>query len=266
MRILVYGNSHVFAWREGWAALKHEVPGVEMAFFGLPERIYQRYRWKGSGLFGPRRSVTPDELDRVGRINQGRTQCEPGGADVAVGVGAVWYPERAMGFAALGDAPDAGFAGNGRMVFGPGFVGSALEEISGAAFSAWQMGAGRVRRPIVFGRPVYATTCLQSRHRLYAPWAAAVAYPEAAAWFARAHRDRLVAYAAERGVDFIAPPEAVQGDLGLTRAEFLAEGGGVVGPHNPAARGDHSHMNAAYGQACIRQLLAQLGRAEAVPD
>jgi hypothetical protein len=258
MRIMVYGNSHVMAWREAWAGMAAEVPGVEMVFFSLPEKIRQRYRFRATGLFAPRRSVTPDELERVGAMNEGQTSCAPGAADVAVCVGAAWYPERAMGFAALGDPPDAALASGGRMAFGPGVVQAALDEASAAALGEWQIGAGRARRPIVFGRPVYAVTCLQATHRLYAPWVAAAAYPEAAAWFAQAHRDRLVAHAAEKGVDFMAPPAALHGELGLTRAEFLAEGGGIVDLQNAALRGDHSHMNAAYGRACIQQLLAGL--------
>lgn len=258
MRVLVYGNSHVLAWREAWAGMAAEVPGVEMTFFSLPEKIRQRYRVRAKGIFAPRRIVTPDELARVAAMNDGQTSCQPGAADVAVFVGALWYPERAVGFAALGDPPDARGPSGERMAFGPGFVQAALDEICAAALGDWQISAGRARRPIVFGRPVYATTCLRASHRLYAPWAAAAAHPEAAAWFAQAHRDRLVAHAAAQGIDFMAPPAELHGDLGLTRAEFLAEGGGIVDPVNPVLRGDHSHMNAAYGRACIRQLLVGL--------
>lgn len=258
MQVLVYGNSHVGAWRDAWAGMAAEVPGVEMTFFSLPEKIRQRYRFRANGLFAPRRSVTPDELARVGAMNEGRTSAEPSAADVAVFVGAAWYPERAMGFAALGDPPDGRGPCGGRMAFGPGFVRAALDERFAAALGEWQIGAGRTRRPIVFGRPVYAETCLRATHRLYAPWAAAAAYPEAAAWFAQAHREGLVAHAAEKGVDFIAPPAELHGDFGLTRAEFLAQGGGVVDPQHPSLRGDHSHMNAAYGRVCIRQFLVGL--------
>lgn len=260
MRVLVFGNSHVAAWRAGWDGVAAPVAGVEMGFFSLPEKIFQRYRFRATGLFAPRRSVTADELERVKAINDGQVECDPTGFDVAVCVGAGWAPEQALAFAALGDPPDGCGGGTGRAVYGPGFLRAALQEACAQTVAGWPVALRTRRRPIVFGRPVYAETCLDSTHRLYAPWHAVAGHPEAAAWFMAAYRDCLTAEAAEKGIEFLAPPDELQGRLGLTRAEFLAEGGGVVDPEAPGVRGDHSHMNAAYGQACIRHLLAHVSR------
>jgi hypothetical protein len=257
MRVLVFGNSHVAAWQAAWEVWTVGRPPLELTFFSLPERIFQRYRFRASGLFAARRSVTAEELDRVRAINGGTVDCLPAGADMAVCVGLPWAPERAVTFAALGDAPEGGGSGGGagqRALFSAGLVQAALEEASAEVVGGWPVPPRMPGRMVVFGRPVYAETCLRSTHRLYAPWREAAVWPEAAGWFLAAYRDCLVARAAAAGIDFLPPPVALSGVGGLTRAAYLAQGGGVVDPADPGARGDHSHMNADFGRACIEHL------------
>ncbi|NBE06463.1 hypothetical protein [Paragemmobacter ruber] len=263
-RVLVYGNSHVAAWQAAWEGWTEGRPALEMAFFSLPERIFQRYRFRASGRFAARRSVTAEELDRVRAINAGQVECHPADADVAVCVGLSWAPERAMGFAALGDAPGMGPAvrDGARALFSAGFVEAAFAEACAETCAAWPLPPRMAGRTVVFGRPIYAETCLRSTHPLYAPWRDAAACPEAARAFLMRYADRLAVRAREAGVAFIAPPPDVAGAGALTRAGYLAAGGGGVNPDAPGARGDHSHMNAAYGRACIRHLLAHLAGAE----
>lgn len=268
-RVLVYGNSHVAAWQAAWEGWTEARPALDMAFFSLPERIFQRYRFRASGRFAARRSVTAEELDRVRAINAGQVECRPADADIAVCVGLSWAPERAMGFAAMGDAPGGAVggapAGGGgdRALFSAGFVEAAFAEACDAVCAEWPVPPRMAGRTVVFGRPIFAETCLRSSHPLYAPWRDAAAFPEAARRFLACYADRLAVRARQVGVDFIGPPPDVAGEGGLTRAGFLAAGGGVVHPDAPDARGDHSHMNSAYGRACIRHLLAHLEGAEA---
>ncbi|MBC2834097.1 hypothetical protein H7F16_01170 [Gemmobacter straminiformis] len=256
MRILAFGNSHVGAWREAWEGLYAEFPDIEMDFFSLPEKIHARYRLRATGLFAPRRNVTPAERERVAGIN-GRVECDLSAYDHAVWIGVAWHPERAAELAALGDPYPVGDAGAGRPAYGAGFVTAALAQAAEGVAEAWVAVPALRYRPIVFGRPVYAETCLASGHRLYAPWRGAQAHTAALQVFLDSYRAELVRAAAARGFGFLAPPADLSAPTGLTRPACLAAGGGAVDPAAPDARGDHSHMNALYGRRCIAHLLAE---------
>lgn len=253
MRILVFGNSHVAAWREAWEGLAAEFPEVEIDFFSLPEKIHARYRLRATGLFAPRRNVSQAERDRVGEIN-GRVDCDLSAYDRAVWIGVAWQPERGAELAALGDPyPVWG----DRAAYSDGFVAAALTEAAVALAEGWSPDPAARFRPIVFGRPIYAETCLASSHRLYAPWCRAQHHPQAVQAVMAAWRAELARAALARGVTFLAPPEDLSVPTGLTRAACLAAGGGAVDPAAPEARGDHSHMNPLYGRRCIAHLLAE---------
>lgn len=260
MRILAFGNSHVGAWRDAWAALSPEragLPPVEMDFFALPERIHARYRLRGNGQFTPRHGVTAAERARVQQIN-GRESCDLSGYDHAVWVGAAWMPEHALALAAAGD-PYPLDSGTGRPALGSGFLAAALHEAATDAVAGW--GAGHALppaapcAPLIYGRPVYAETCLGSLHPNYAPWRDAAPWPRASRMILAAYAAALGRAAAAQGLRFLSQPDDLLTASGATPAAFLAAGGGLVDPAAPAARGDHSHMNAAFGQRCIAHLL-----------
>lgn len=256
-RVRVFGNSHVLAWREGWAQVAAQWPDVAMTFFALPDKVHSRYLLRGSLDFAPRRTVTPEERARAVAIN-GCEAVTLAGHDLAVWVGLPWQPEAALALAQAGDPyPLAG----ARPALGPGFVAAALDEAADAVLAAWKaetIPAGPPR-PVLFGRPVYAVTCRGSGHALYAPWRDTQAHGAAAMALLAAHRDRLSARAAALGLDFAVQPFDTLDDAGATQADWLAEGGGMVDPADSAARGDHSHMNAGFGARCIAAVLGRAG-------
>lgn len=282
MRVLVFGNSHVGAWRDAWDGAGQGgagqggvgqggvgidgAEGVEMAFFAVPEKLHARYRLRGKGIFAPRHVVTEEERARARALNGGRDQVDLASYDVAVHVGVAWFPERAAELAALGDPFGVEFGdefgvgfgvGGGRAAYGAGFLDAALDEAAGAVVAGWGIDPNLKRRPFIYGRPVYAETCIASQHRLYAPWRAAAGQPVVAAAFLAMWRARLERVASAQGVRFVAPPAGLGRDWGPTRAEYLVQGGGVVVAGAADARGDHSHMNAAYGRAAIGHFLRQ---------
>lgn len=253
MRIIAFGNSHVAAWREAWEGLAAELPAIGIDFFSLPEKIHARYRLRATGLFAPRRNVSQAERDRVAEIN-GRIDCDLSAYDHAVWIGVAWQPERAAELAALGDPyPVEG----DRAAYSGGFTAAALSEAALAVAGDWSPDPAGRFNPIVFGRPIYAETCLASSHRNYAPWRAAQHHPQAVQAVMAAYRVELARAALARGVTFLAPPDDLSAPTGLTRAACLAAGGGTVDPAAPEARGDHSHMNPLYGRRCIAHLLAE---------
>ena len=221
----------------------------------MPEELHARYRLRATGLFAPRHVVTEEERARARELNGGRDQVDLAGYDLAVRVGAAWLPERAAELAALGDPFRVD---GGRMAYGSGFLEAALDEAAEAVVAGWGIDPNLKRRPVIYGRPVYAETCLASQHRLYAPWRAAAGQPAVAAAFLAMWRRRLERVAAAHGLRFLAPPDGLGCNWGPTRAEFLAQGGGVVDAAAADARGDHSHMNAAYGRAVIGHFLRQV--------
>lgn len=252
MRILGFGNSHVFAWQSAWEAMRPDMAGVEIDFFALPQGIFRRYRMRANGQFVPRRSVTAEERRRVATIN-GREACDLSAYDRAVWIGADWLPDHALALAAAGD-PHPLATGPDRPALGAGFVQAALAEAAVGAMADWVADPALPHCPLVFGRPVYAETCLASMHALYAPWRDSAPFAAAARALLEAHVQSLTQAASARGLAFVAPPFDVLSGV-ATRAEFLAEGGGVVDPAARGQRGDHSHMNARYGRACIGRLL-----------
>lgn len=256
MRILVFGNSHVAAWSGGWDAVVSErsVPAsVGMEFFALPERIHARYRLRGNGRFTPRHGVTEAERARVQQIN-GRESCDLSAYDLAVWVGAAWMPERALALAAAGD-PYPLDSGGARPALGAGFLDAALAEAAADVVAGWGDVPALPRLPVIFGRPVYAETCLGSLHANYAPWRAAAPYPQAARMVLAAYAKAVGQAASAKGLTFLSQPDDLLTAAAATPSMLLADGGGVIDPAAPAARGDHSHMNAAFGRRCILHLV-----------
>jgi hypothetical protein len=253
MRILVFGNSHVGAWKDGWDLIASEYPGYILTFFGVPEKIHARYRLRANGRFSPRPNVTEQELARVDGIN-GATDCRLTDHDLSVWVGLDWHPSVPLGMAALGDPPQPDWTGT-RPAYGPGFVDAAIDQACQSVMEDWSATKEMTLRPFAFARPPYAETCRESLHPLYAPWRASAAYPEATEWFLSVYQSRLKHMAGLRGLTVLFPPTDTLAPGCATRAEYLAIGGGVVDPADPGARGDHSHMNAAYGARCIRHLM-----------
>ena len=256
MRILVFGNSHVGAWKEGWESLSAAHPGLDMTFFGVPEKIHARYRLRANGRFSPRPNVTPEELARVEAIN-GATECRLADHDLSVWVGVDWRPSVPLALAALGDPPTSDQTGT-RPAYGPGFLATMLDHACQTVIEGWGAAKEVPLRPLLFARPPYAETCLHSLHPLYAPWRASAPFTKSAAWFLATYQSHLQNMALARGLTLLFPPAETLAEGCATRAEFLAAGGGIVDPAEPAARGDHSHMNAAYGALCIRHLLQNL--------
>ena len=37
MNLIIFGNSHVGAWREAWPTLAPDYPDINVTFFGIPE-------------------------------------------------------------------------------------------------------------------------------------------------------------------------------------------------------------------------------------
>ena len=93
MNLIIFGNSHVGAWREAWPTLAPDYPDVSVTFFGIPEMIHRRYRIQDTGEFSALK-ISDDERKRVVDIN-GFDQVQLEDYDRHLWVGMNWKPESA---------------------------------------------------------------------------------------------------------------------------------------------------------------------------
>jgi hypothetical protein len=113
-------------------------------------------------------------------------------------------------------------------------------------------------------RPATAESCLGSTHESFAPWRSLATARDGLIAAFEAFDVALAGTFAKWGLSYLAQPYSTRTETGLTARRFLAEGGGEILHGAEHKRGDHAHMNQAYGAACLPSLLTWLdsGRTE----
>lgn len=256
IRVIVFGNSHVGAWQAAWPEILSSWPNVEVTFFGVPDQIHRRYKIDSDGKFNIENASEKDR-ERVSRIN-GCDNIDLTKFDRQVSVGTSWVPEAAVKIVETGDPEMLGHRNGNRPVYSEPFLYSCLAHSVDSIFRSNEIESDGLVNPTFFARPIYAETCKASTHRWYKHWRSTDGYDVSINKMLDIYEKLIVQRFSEAGLCFLAPPKSLRASSGATAQKYLATGGGIVNPEQPARRGDHSHMNNDYGIACLNSYLKSI--------
>lgn len=252
-RIAIFGNSHVGAWRDAWPEMAIANPGIEITFFGVPEKIHTRFRVMKTGQFAAWR-ISELERARLIEIN-GRDHLQLEEYDRHLWVGTKWEPEYAVMVADSGDFDGMENETSSRPAYSIPFLNAIFELKAGDMLVNSKINFDSEILPDLYGRPIYAETCQSSHHRLYHAWRLTADRGPARVAFLNHYEEVITQYFAKKGLNFFVPPQSLRSDTGATNSEYLASGRGLASLKKPEHRGDFSHMNKAYGAACLQRYL-----------
>jgi len=253
MRVLFIGNSHLAALRTAWAAAAP--PGIEAEFFAAPHRAFLRMTLQKGNHFG----LAPDsEFLRQSKITQeanGKIAVSLAERDIVVLVGAFSAAEKPAGILAGCDVAGMRHSGAATLLSQPLFD-SICKDFAVAALpeAGWRDCGAKM---ILLPRPATCATCLASTNPAFAPWHDLARSPLGVATAFDRNDANMAEVFADHGLNYLPQPTGTRTDFGATATQFLAEGGGVV-TGQEHKRGDHAHMNPAYGAICAQKLLAAL--------
>jgi hypothetical protein len=268
-RIIVYGDSHIGAFKEGWERVRGAFPGVEVAFFGLPHPYVRRIglRPDGSLVVRPAEGGVPDETIELAERILGRTEIDAAAADMVIWAGYAW-PAQDLARLLGATAVDGVFAADR-----PGLMSAAAFDACIGALAAraappprWAARFGQ--RLVLALRANPSETCLtQRRTPAIAPWQRmAAGGSDARAAFA-ALAERVERVASGLGVRCLPQPAETLAPSGLTADAWSRGSRRIVRDRAHPSR-DFAHMNAAYGALCLTALLGGgggQGRSEGDP-
>ncbi len=258
-RILVIGNSHAGAIKLGWDARpRHD---VDVRFLVAPQRSFvqmrldERLDW----------ALSPDLAPEAHRMHSkiladlnGATRVNLGEFDEVVMVGWPSGADEAATLAngcQLDDLPDTPLRST---LLSRPVLRAFLADLAGRlrpdrAF--WNLRGPRLH---LLPRPMLAETALGSGYWTYRtvkrlhrqnvsilPWIDQLD---------DIRRDDLAGI----GITYLPQPRETRTPTGMTGAAFLRDDAGHVDPAQPRARGDHIHMNAAFGQLSLDGLWRSL--------
>jgi hypothetical protein len=259
-RILVIGNSHVGALKQGWELCADDFPGARVDFFALAGRNFTELQLDRSLRFGLPEDADPasSAYRSVQRIN-GCSSVELNQADVVVWAGYDW---RHAVLAALLDGYDVdGIRESGasslmsRAAFAAACDALAEALLPPEPWRDWP-------RPQLFllPRPVPAESCLTaaSGGPKFGHWTRALRNGASFRPALDLFFDALAARLREAGIGLVRPPERTAGATGLTDAVHT-HGSTRLRNDEPHPGNDHSHMNGEYGIACLEALFDQIG-------
>jgi hypothetical protein len=253
-RVLFIGNSHLGAIKLAW---EHAAPkGYEVEFFGAPQRAWMRMAHLPDNQYGvPASGDYKRHRDIIEQAN-GKPAVSLANRDIVIMVGAFSAAEPIAAVLAECDVPDLRETGAATLLTEPLFAKACATLATDCLpFSGWLNRSDF--KLAAMPRPAPADSVLTSTYPPYQPWHVLAANPagmsDAAALFDAA----LGAVMAANGVTYIPQPAETLTAIGLTPARFLAAGGGNK-PGEAHKRGDHAHMDTAFGAACVAQTLTWL--------
>ena len=252
--LLFIGNSHLAAVKSAWDAAPPA--GYAAEFFGAPQRAWQKMALLPGNQFG----LTPGgDYKRQREITEqanGISAISLDARNIVIMVGAFSAADPMATLLATCDIPDLRETGAPTLLSEPLFA-RACASMAAACLPepGWLN-----RHDLTLAtqpRPAPADRCMTSSHAQYQSWHALAqtpaGVPDAFALFDAALTDTMAA----KGITYLPQPPATRTAPGLTPARFLADGGGTK-PGQEQRRGDHAHMNAAYGTACVAHILTWL--------
>ena len=253
MNLIIFGNSHVGAWREAWPTLAPDYPDINVTFFGIPEMIHRRYRIQDTGVFSALK-ISDDERKRVVDIN-GFDKVQLKDYDRHLWVGMNWKPESAVMITAFGDPDTIEDASTGRPAYSTPFLKAIFELQAANILRDSKVNLDGSIRPDMHPRPIYAEECQSSLHPLYGVWRETANIGSARSAILGCYEEIVVDYFSKHGLKFVLIPKSLSSRSGATKSKYLSVGGGIASLKTPASRGDFSHMNAEYGRVCLKNYL-----------
>ena len=252
--LLFIGNSHLAAVKTAWDAAPPA--GYAAAFFGAPQRAWQKMALLPGNQFGLAQNGDYKRQRQITEQANGRATVGLDGAGIVIMVGAFSASDPVASLLATCDVPGLRETGAPTLLSEPLFA-RARASMAAACLpeQGWLDRSDLTLATLP--RPAPAENCLSSSHAQYQSWHDLARAPDglqdAFALFDAALTDTMAA----KGVTYLPQPPDTRTALGLTQAHFLAEGGGTI-PGQEQRRGDHAHMNAAYGAACVAHILTWL--------
>lgn len=262
-RIIVYGDSHIGAFKDGWEQIRADFPGVGVEFFGLPHPHVRDIKLLPDGTITVPRTEdgsTDASIDMARRLF-GRSEIDAGSADLVIWAGYRW--------------PSVELAGIlGEMAVDGVFEADRPRRMSRALFDACvgALAAGAPPRQWVrvFGkRLMFALRANPSETCLAMPPAL-----ERTPWerLAAGHGDARPAFAAlseavrqaalESGLRCLPQPAETLTPSGLTAGRWSRGSRRLVESGKRHNTEDYVHMNGAYGALCLAEVLRDVpGRA-----
>ena len=248
-RLLFIGNSHLVAVKAAWDAAAPT--GFQTEFFGAPQRAWARMSLMPGNMFG-----LEGDFRRQRQITEqanGKATVSLDNRDVIIMVGSFSAAEPLAELLADCDVPSLRETGAPTLLSEPLFA-KACQSLAAAQLPD----PGWHNRPVLMvPRPAQAETCLTSTNSGYHHWHRLAAAPHGIAQAFGIFDTTLSAQMRAQGLTYLPQPPQTRTAIGLTHAQFLAEGGGTQ-PGAEKKRGDHAHMNQVYGATVVAQLLTAL--------
>jgi hypothetical protein len=255
-QLLFIGNSHLPALKSGWEAKSRA--GYQAEFFGVPQRAYQRMTILPDNSFG----LPPGDgtQRKVIEAANGKTAVSLAvsltGRDVTILVGDFSASDQIAALLADCDVADLRETGAATLLsdqmFAQACVTFALTQLPETVWHHRQD-----TKVVMIPRPATCDTCLDTANPAYLPWHKLAKTPIGATVAFTIFDEALSRLLSELGITYLPQPTETRTASGTTAKKFLADGGGVV-PGDKNKRGDHAHMNFAYGALCATQLAALL--------
>lgn len=266
-RIVVYGDSHAGAFKDGWESIRGDHPGVELQFFALPHPYVRRIDLRADGTLAVRPAAEGDEIDAVAMAERilGRTEVDVASADMVIWAG---YPSPTLALARMlgSTAIDGVYEADRPILMSRAAFDACLGPLAAAALPPrrWTNRLGDRLVLALRANPSEACLALRRSPEL-APWqrmatGGADARPAFAALAGRTTRA-----IAESGARCLPQPGETLAPSGLT-ADAWSRGSRRIVNDREHPRNDYVHMNGVYGALCLTALLgdrAARGRPEA---
>lgn len=252
-RLLVIGNSHTGALKEGWPAVAPDFPGVKLSFFVAPQPSFRACRREGTG-FGLPADCDPHARRIVEKLN-GTDRIDLAGFDAVAWGGFPWSLPRVADILVTYDIDGLRDSDAPRRMSQAAFR-AACDDIARDSLppEPWR---NTLPPLFVITRPVPSEALLDEGHKP-TKWRRALrggrSIAPALAVFAEAVGRAL----GEIGIGYVPPPRDTIGPLGLTPARF-ARGSSRLASGHAHDEDDIGHMNGDYGALVLRDLMTRIG-------
>ncbi|PIE15006.1 MAG: hypothetical protein CSA68_08585 [Rhodobacterales bacterium] len=266
-KILIVGNSHVAAVRNGWKLIRKDSPDIRVKFFATNSTLYRQLSFDDKLCFGIHdpAQYSAHQVKFMQKTMR-RLTIDMSGFDRVLMVGhntnEVDFLRQFEGFSIDGVCPRPH-----------------LPRLSQAAFEAFCDEVIRRRLPaenwhnwtqprlFCLPTPIPQADC-PADHARYGVWARYGRDDFRGLAFLKQYRARVAKLYQQIGIEVIDPPDAIYEPCGLTRREFGQVANRLAGRRMTYAEDDFHHMNAKYGAIVLRHALQMIPPVEqaAQPD
>lgn len=252
-RLLFIGNSHLVAVKAAWEAV--DPVGFHAEFFGAPQRAWAQMHLLSDNQFGlPADGEHKRQHDVTEQAN-GKTAVSLSNRDIIVIVGGFSAADPIATLLADCDVVGLRETGAATLLSDTLFAKACLAMAEAQLPEAgWH---NRAEAVLLLPRPAPADTVLASSYPGYHLWHRLALAPDGLSDAFDLFDTILTAISADRSLIYVPQLKTTRTATGLTIGHLLAPGGGVQ-PGESHKRGDHAHMNPAYGATCVAEILNAL--------